>query len=50
MTPRIPQVTAKLLCNILDISIFHEYVSILPYWGNESGLPVSCEKPPKVYK
>ena len=28
MTPRIPHAIAKELCNILDISIFHEYASI----------------------
>ena len=28
VTPRIPHVIAKELCNILDISIFHEYASI----------------------
>ena len=31
MTPRIPHVIGKELCNILYISISHEYTSILPY-------------------
>ena len=31
MIPRIPFVIAKEVCNILDISIFHEYASIWPY-------------------
>ena len=28
MTPRIPHAIAKELCNILDISNFHEYASV----------------------
>ena len=28
MPPRIPHAIAKELCNILDISIFHEHASI----------------------
>ena len=31
MTPRIPYALMKDLCNLLDISIFHEYASIWPY-------------------
>ena len=29
--PEFPHVIAKELCNILDISISHEYASIWPY-------------------
>ena len=28
VTPRIPHVIAKELCNLLDVSISHEYASI----------------------
>ena len=29
--PEFPHVIEKELCNLLDISIFHEYASICPY-------------------
>ena len=31
MTPRIPHAIVKELCNILDISISHEYAIVSPY-------------------
>ena len=50
MTSRTFQVIAKLLCNLIDISISHEYASILPNKSNESWFLVSCAIPPEVYK